>query len=405
LSEASEKLREIEDRGIFTNYGPVNTDFERSLLANMFSGEGACVTSCNATIGLMLAVQQAIGERPTGRRYALMPSFTFAATAHAAIWCGLTPLFCEIDPVTWAPCPADEERLLAQYGDEIAVVMPYATFGYNMDLGRYEEMTRKHGVPVVVDAAASLGTIMDNGKGYGTGFSGTIVFSMHAVKSFGIGEGGLIYSADKERIAQLRAMSNFGFGEPRTATMLGLNGKLNEVGALMGLLKMETYPDVMAHRSSLIGRYRKNLTELTCQPEGRGRQAHQFMAGLLPRYAAQHRREIASGLADRGIGSAMYFSPHLTQQEYFIKHGVCRDLPVTDDVATRMISLPLCDTMSEAEVDFVAEAVRSELKRFAKPVSVLKPRPMIQPASPVGVPIAAIVTTPEPACAGSRRVL
>ena len=103
LSLHSEDLAAIEASGVYSNYGPVNTLLEQDLQERIFGG-GSCLTVCNATIGLMLAIREVIGEdRPAARRFALMPSFTFAATAQAAVWCGLTPLFCDIDPETWMP--------------------------------------------------------------------------------------------------------------------------------------------------------------------------------------------------------------------------------------------------------------------------------------------------------------
>jgi dTDP-4-amino-4,6-dideoxygalactose transaminase len=364
LSQAAARLREIEDRGIFSNFGPVNTAFEEDLVSQMFAGEGGCMTVCNATIGLMLAVQQAIGRRPTRPRYALMPAFTFAAAAHAALWCGLTPLFCDIDPNTWLPCADDEERLLAHYGDQVAVVMPYATFGYNLDLDRYAAMTERHGVPVVVDAAASLGSALDSGRGFGAGFKGMIVYSMHATKSFAVGEGGVIYSANQDAIAQLRQMSNFGFGQPRTATMAGLNGKMSEVTALLAHLRLGKHRDVLARRTELTHGYRQALPELAFQPDQR-QQAHQFAPGLLPRHLAPRRSEFTAALMDAGIGCATYFSPHLLEQAYFIEQGVVREVPVTDDVGSRIISLPLFDEMTQADLIEVVGAVRHELARMS----------------------------------------
>ena len=410
LSQAAARLREIEDSGVFSNFGPVNTRLEQDMVARLFAGEGACLAVCNATIGLMLAVQQAIGaprksrsdfaapaQRHARTRYALMPSFTFAAAAQAALWCGLTPLFCDIDPATWTACPVDEERLLARHGSDIAVVMPYATFGYDLDLSRYAELTRRHGVPVVVDAAASLGTASADGRGFGTGFGGLVVYSMHATKSFATGEGGIVYSADPDAIARLRQMCNFGFaakpaaspkpsgfaadparfgeptgdlrGQPRTATMLGLNGKLSEVGALLAHLRLDGYHEVLAHRAALMRGYRQALPELTFQPELPGMQAHQFAPGLLPPALAPHRGEIAAALAVRGIGSATYFSPHLLQQDYFAEHGVGGALPVTDDVASRVVSLPLFDGMTPLNLVEVITAVRRELTRTARRAS------------------------------------
>jgi dTDP-4-amino-4,6-dideoxygalactose transaminase len=358
LSLAVNELRSLEESGVFTNFGPVNTLFEQEMLDRFFGGQGACMTVCNATIGLMIAIKEAVGDVAPGQ-FALMPSFTFAAAAHAALWCGLTPLFCDIDPRSWAADPEAESAMLARYAGKIAVVMPYATFGYPIDLDRYNAVANQLGVPVVVDAAASLGTVDAQGRGFGSGFSGTVVYSMHATKSFAVGEAGLIYSANPDRIATLRTMSSFGFGEPRSATMPGLNAKLSEVTALLGRLRLADYDCITAHRATLLNRYRAALPELDFQQIAPGIQAHQFVPALLPSALSERRPAIRAELENRGITTGAYFSPHLLEQPYFRKMCLATPVPVCDDVSARMISLPLYDTMTPHEVDYVVESLRS----------------------------------------------
>jgi dTDP-4-amino-4,6-dideoxygalactose transaminase len=358
LSLAVDELRSLEQSGIFSNYGPVNTRFEEEMLERFFGGEGACVTVCNATIGLMLAIKEAVGDVAPGQ-FALMPAFTFAAAAHAALWCGLTPLLCDINPQTWAADPDAESDLLARYAGKVAIAMPYATFGYNIDLERYRRITSQLGVPVVVDGAASLGSFDAQGRGFGSGFAGSVVYSMHATKSFAVGEAGLIYSADKDRIARLRTMSSFGFGEPRTATMAGLNGKLSEVTALLGRLRLRNYDSITQYRAQLANRYRAMLPQLEFQAQAPGIQAYQFVPALLPRELSGRKAAIREELASRGIATGAYFSPHLMEQPYFQKTSVAGPLPVSDDVSARMISLPLFDTMTYQEVSQVVEELRS----------------------------------------------
>ena len=358
LSLAVAELQSLEQSGIFSNFGPVNTLFEQEMLERFFGGEGACTTVCNATIGLMLAIKDAVGEQPSGK-FALMPGFTFAAAAHAALWCGLTPLLCDVHPANWAADPAAEAEMLAQYAGKIAVVMPYATFGYPIDLEHYKRLADQLGAPVVVDAAASLGTCDEQGHGFGSGFAGSVVYSMHATKSFAVGEAGLIYSADKDRIARIRTMSSFGFGEPRTATMVGLNGKVSEVTALLGRLRLLDYDSIMEHRAALSNRYREALPELQFQLKAAGTQAHQFVPALLPSGLGDRRAAIRAALADQGIATGAYFSPHLMEQPYFQKTCVAGPLPVCDDVSARMISLPLFDTMTHHEVDQVVASLQA----------------------------------------------
>ncbi len=371
LSLAVAELQALEQSGIFSNFGPVNTLFEQEMLDRFFGGKGACTTVCNATIGLMLAIKDAVGEQPAGK-FALMPGFTFAAAAHAALWCGLTPLLCDVDPATWAADPAAEAELLERYAGQIAIVMPYATFGYPIDLEHYKKLADQLGVPVVVDAAASLGTCDEQGHGFGSGFAASVVYSMHATKSFAVGEAGLIYSADTERVARIRTMSSFGFGEPRTATMVGLNGKVSEVTALLGRLRLLDYDSIMEHRAALSTRYRQALPELQFQVKAPGTQAHQFVPALLPSALGDRRTAIRAALADQGVATGAYFSPHLMEQPYFQKTCVAGAIPVCDDVSARMISLPLFDTMTHHEVDQVVASLRAVMdaelmKRRPKP--------------------------------------
>ncbi len=360
LSLAVPELQALEQSGVFSNFGPVNTRFEQELLSRFFGGEGACLTVCNATIGLMLAIKDAVGDVTPGQ-FALMPSFTFAAAAHAAIWCGLTPLLCDIDPQNWAADGAAEAEMLERYAGKIAVVMPYATFGYPIDLERYKKFAAQFGVPTVVDAAASLGTFDMFGRGFGSGFNGSVVYSMHATKSFSVGEAGMIYSADPDRIARLRTMCNFGFGEPRTATMPGLNAKISELCALQGRLRLMDYDQILNHRLALFNRYRRALPQLEFQSKAPGMQAHQFVPALLPVGLGERRTAIRAELADRGIVTGAYFSPHLFEQPYFQKTCVAEPMPVADNVSARMISLPLFDAMTYEEVDEVIAALHAVL--------------------------------------------
>jgi dTDP-4-amino-4,6-dideoxygalactose transaminase len=381
LSLAIAELQALEESGIFSNFGPINTRFEQEMVTRFFDGEGDCMTVCNATIGLMLAIKEEVGEKAHGK-FALMPGFTFAAAAHAALWCGLTPLLCDIQPDNWAADPASEVELLTRYAGKIAVIVPYATFGYPIDVEHYERLSREFGVPVVIDGAASLGTFDGNGRGFGSGFAGSVAFSMHATKSFAIGEAGLIYSADAARIARLRTMSSFGFGEPRTATMPGLNGKLSEVGALLGQLRLADYDRILAHRAELFDHYRAALPELQFQPKAPGSQAHQFVPALLPAALQGRRATIRMELADQGITIGAYFCPHLFEQPYFQRVCVASRLPVCDEVSARIVSLPLFDEMTHQEVDQMAGCLSAMLRvreRARSPQTTPRSEPAVRP--------------------------
>jgi dTDP-4-amino-4,6-dideoxygalactose transaminase len=209
----------------------------------------------------------------------------------------------------------------------------------------------------VVDAAASLGSLDAEGNGFGTGFHQPVVFSMHTTKAFATLEGGLVYCADKAVIARLRAMANFGFDEPRIASLPGLNAKMSEVAALLGLAKLDEFDTVIARREAAAARYRANLNACVFQRLIGPRTAHTFMPLLLPENSAGRRHEIIRALADRGIGAGTYFSPHLAEHHYFEAKCGKGDLTVTDDIARRVLVLPLSDTIAMDEVDEVCHAL------------------------------------------------
>jgi dTDP-4-amino-4,6-dideoxygalactose transaminase len=354
LSRCCAELAAIEASGIYSNSGPVNARFESELTTRIFAGRGGCLTVANATLGLIIAIRESTTANPQGR-YAVMPSFTFAATAHAAIWAGLIPLFVDIDAQTWSVDPASEDEQLRRYGHEVACVVPHACFGNGIDLDRYARLARDRSVGVVVDAAASLGTLDGDGRGFGAGFRHPVVFSMHATKPFATGEGGVIHSGDLERLGRLRTMANFGFGEPKVATMPGLNAKLDEVGALQALVKLDEFEAVAEHRARLAALYRARLSDLQFQRAIGRRLAYQFMPVLLPPRLRHRRAAVVSALEESGVGCRTYFSPHLAEQPYFAGIAAKADLTITQQIADGMLSLPMADDMTEDEVELVCD--------------------------------------------------
>ncbi len=357
LSEHGEALRRVEASGVFSNSGPEVRAFEAEVTARMFGGRGASLAVTNATLGLMIAIREAVGEQASSApRYALMPSLTFAATAQAALWAGLTPLICDIDPDDWSASAPAEERLLREYGDRIAVMLPYATFGSAIDLDRYAWLQRETGVGVVIDAAASLGTIDDSNAGFGTAAPFAVVYSMHATKTFAVAEGGLIHSGDARLIERLRTMTNFGFDGGRSAVRPGINAKLPEVIAVMARAKLAEIDTVCDHRAALEAAYRARLHGVTFQRAHGRRRASQFMPVVLPESLAHRRDEIAAALEAAGIGAGRYFSPHLAEQPLFQRIATILPTPHADAVAGRSLSLPVTDAMTVEDVGVVAKA-------------------------------------------------
>src|SRR5262249_14807991 len=156
----------------------------------------------------------------------------------------------------------------------IALIVPYATFGNNLDLSAYWALASRHQVPIVVDAATSLGSVEHDGHQFGRGFMYPVIYSMHVTKTFATGEAGPIYRADHSAIRVVRCMEIFGFGKPRTATLPGLNSKLTEIGALLAKEKLKSFSAVVEHRQELAAAYRRELPELSFQVMNGSRHAY-----------------------------------------------------------------------------------------------------------------------------------
>lgn len=374
-SQLGNAFARIEARGIYTNNGPEVQRLETDATLALFGARGATLAVANATLGLMLAIRDAADRagRPMG--YALMPALTFAATAQAALWAGLTPLICDIDPDDWSASHAAEDALIAEYGERISVVIPYATFGNAIDLDRYRVLHARHGMGVVVDAASSLGTLDDDGMGHGAGAPFAVVYSMQATKPFAVGEGGLVHSGDIALIDRLRAMANFGFEAPRTATLPGLNAKMSEVTAVIAQAMLARIDEVSQRRAGIEAAYREALGPLLTQRPLGMRRAVGFMSALLPEAVADRRGAIVDALAARGIGTATYFSPHLGQQPLFRDLATIAPTPVADEVARRIVSLPVTGDMTPADARSIAGALidAAGLSRVAALPATAKP--------------------------------
>lgn len=350
-------LDQIDESRLYSNFGPLNTFFERRLLEDWFSNVGEVTTVNNATTGLILAIS--VIKKAKGR-YALMPSYTFPATPLAALWCGLTPYFIDIVEDSWLMNESLVEDTLKRLGDEVAVVVPYATFGTDLDLSRYR-LWHEEGFPVVIDAASSFGTSGRHGQ-FGKGFPGAVVFSLHATKAFGIGEGGFVYSRDVELIQCIRRASNFGFSDYKEALTLGLNGKLSEYAAAVALATLDEFPRKVSKRRNIFYSYVAQLEERGLFDRGwtmqrtEGEIPNQFVPVLCP--SGRRNTYFIDRLKDSHIEARTYFCPTCHEQLQFLS---CpgSNLQITEMVAKRTISLPLFEEMEAEDVSLVVQTLNN----------------------------------------------
>lgn len=218
------------DRRWLTNDGPLLQTLETRLCD--YLAVPHCVLMANATVALQL-VLRAMGL--TGE--VILPSFTFIATAHAVAWQGLTPVFCDVDPLTHNLDPDDVERRITP---RTTAIVGVHVWGRPAAVERLEALARKHGLKLVFDAAHAFGCSW-NGHPIGR-FGNAEVFSFHATKAFNTLEGGAVTTSDPVLAERLRSLRNFGFVDYDRTELLGTNAKMSEASAAMGLTSLDAFP-------------------------------------------------------------------------------------------------------------------------------------------------------------------
>lgn len=347
-------LEAAYDERRFANGGPAATRLERELEAFAGCGREAVVVS-SGTAGLVAALLAA-GVR--GR--VVLPSFTFAATAHAVRLAGCEPIFCDASLDTWELEPAAVAAALQAGASAVLHVRP---FGLCRDLDDLEAVCDDAGVPLLVDSAAALGGRDELGHPVGAAGAAEI-FSLHATKSVGIGEGGVVL-ASPELAARIRRAINFSFDADGDVVGVGLNGKLSEVAAAVGLAVLEDAPAAIEHRRAAAAAW-------TCALEGQpgrtparpGEPAWQTFPYLLP--AGVDADAFTARLGARGLQVRRYYSPALHRTTAFAADTL---LPATDELARRMVCLPIYPDQTGAETRELVALVLAELSALALPVA------------------------------------
>ncbi len=351
-------LDEILDANWFTNFGPKERQFASAL--GDYIGSGVHVATCaNGTLALIAALQAAVGPG-TRDRYLLMPSFTFIAVAQAALWAGYRPWFIDVDADTWQPSIPCAEAVLTSSRDDVAGILLPNVFGVgNPQIAEWEGLAAEWGLPMVIDSAAGFGSRYADGNPLGA--RGTCeIFSFHATKPFAIGEGGAVSSRDPALIARVRDFQNFGFTDSRESTQLGLNAKLQEISAAIGLRQLVGLDERLARRRKVFDRYHAELGG-----EGVRFQADAEASSLCFASArcssAEHKDSVLKSLRENGIQARDYYNPPQHRHPYFeARPELTRStrLQVTEDLCAQIVSLPVHDEMAPDDVDRIIAAVQ-----------------------------------------------
>lgn len=345
-------LDRIDATRTYSNYGPLVIELGIRLSEWFGLPAPSVVGASSGTTALTAAILAEAGRATRERPLAVVPSFTFSATALAVEQCGYDVLLADIDAESWMLNPA----ALCDHPDlsKMGLVVPVAPFGRHIPQEQWLAFQRYTGIPVVIDAAACFEDLVRR-KSEDTGLLATVL-SFHATKSYSTGEGGAVLFRDQNRAFRVAQTLSFGFRGGRTCHGPGLNGKMSEYHAAVGLADLDMWPNKVDAFAEVVHAYedafgrRGLLDRLIRAPE-----IASCYILLLCKDVHEANSVTAYLTADRiahrqWYGTGLHTHPHFRSRQ--------RDaLAVTENLTTRLIGLPAGPTLAPRQVERVAASV------------------------------------------------
>lgn len=342
-------LVRIDANRQYTNFGPLNQDFEGRIRSALSKPDlpVKVLTVANCTLGLELALQ-ALGVGAGDQ--VLIPALTFVATATAVIRVGATPVFADVDPGSWSLTSDIARRAAKEYS--LKAVIPVSTYGCPLDAKEWDDFVADTEIPVVVDAAGAWGN-----QAVGRAFD--VVYSFHATKSFGIGEGGAIASMNEGRLARIKQLSNFGIDTSRSVlTEIGTNAKLSEYHCAVGLAMFDRW-EVMreariAHMTGYLAQLKAGCPGLMFQDKPDDG-VYPLLTVRLPMDVSAS--DVQRRLSSKGIECRRWYCPPLYQHDALAGFPRMHDMSTTEVLGDSLLGLPYFLSMSQSQIERVAESL------------------------------------------------
>ncbi|WP_397535110.1 DegT/DnrJ/EryC1/StrS family aminotransferase [Roseateles sp.] len=353
LEEFMPLLAQIWESRQLTNSGPFHQRLEDELCKYLGVPHIALFT--NATIALVTALQ---AMRVTGE--VITTPYSFVATSHSLLWNGIKPVFVDVDPQTLNLDPA---RIEAAITPQTTAIMPVHCYGTPCDVAEIQRIADTYNLKVLYDAAHAFGVADAAGSVLNHGDMS--VLSFHATKVFNTFEGGAIVCKDAKTKQRLDHLKNFGFVDEVTVVAPGINGKMSEFNAALGLLQLQHIDAALQRRAEVDARYRAWLADvpgIRCLGHG-GVQRHNY-AYFPVLVAAPHRRsrdELYLALRDTGIYARRYFYPLISDFPMYrnLPSAAAANLPVARRAAEQVLCLPIYPDLTLEDQQRIVDIVRA----------------------------------------------
>lgn len=349
-----DRAADILERRWLSNDGPILREFEAAI--SQITGVKNAIAMCNATVALEIASKalELKGE-------VILPSYTFIATAHALQWQGITPVFCDMAPATHNIDPAKIERLITP---KTTGIIGVHVWGRGCETEVIEEIAARRNLKVMYDASHGFGCSM-GGRMLGS-FGECEVFSFHATKFINCFEGGAVVTNNDDLAEKMRLMRNFGFKGFDNVVYLGVNGKMNEICAAMGLTNLEFMDEIIAVNQRNYEAYRAGLADVPgislIHYDPIERNNYQYVViEVEPGVCLRTRDQLVNALHAENIIARKYFWPGCHNMEPYrsMQPNARELLPETERVAEMVIVLPTGQAIEEEMVGRVCEIIRN----------------------------------------------
>lgn len=344
-------LEAIWESRILTNGGPFHQQLEAALCEYLGVEHIALFT--NGTIALVTALQ---ALRITGE--VITTPYSFVATAHSLLWNGIKPVFVDIDADT---LNLDATKIEAAITPQTTAIMPVHVYGHPCDVKAIQKIADNYNLRVIYDAAHAFG-VKDAG-GSVLRHGDLSVLSFHATKVFNTFEGGAIVCPDAKTKLRLDQLKNFGYVDEVTVVAPGINGKMSEINAAIGLLQLKRVDRVIAKRKEIARAYRellKDVEGIRCLQESAEQAANYSYFPILiePTYPIS-RDELYQRLKDQNIFARRYFYPLISDFPMYRGLPSARrdNLPVATDASTKVLCLPIYPGLTTSDVDNVGRII------------------------------------------------
>jgi dTDP-4-amino-4,6-dideoxygalactose transaminase len=357
LADVLARYDSVYRSGVITN-AEIVAAFE-SAVADLLEVEHCvAVSSCTSGLALVLRALGVQGE-------VILPSFTFFATGHALLWNGVKPVFADCTPDTWTLDPASVESKITP---NTAAIVAVHLYGNPCDTDSLQELADEHGLKLIFDSAHAFGS-RRQGQPIGS-FGDAEVFSLSPTKLLVAGEGGLVATHDAELARLLRAGRNYGDLGAYDPEMLGLNARMSEFNAALGLAGLSLVSSKVARHNAIAQEYTERLSGtpgLSFQTVRNGDVSTYKDYSVLVDEAefGMSRDTLATALLAENIVTKKYFSPAMHRQSLYVQFwdGDKGALRNTDRIAESVLSLPIYESLASSTIDAIAGAIR----RLARP--------------------------------------